>query len=272
MRFVLGATVILLLAPCGYLRAHTSIEQIETLAAGSQCGSLLGATKAYVSGMAVVFARSVCQSDRADVKVVSAARGVPGTTSERSDALTWYNSTFHQLGMSNSTDGPDTLRHAYVLMLGLGMRNSAGKYCVGRDQSAKFSSADSAEAGLFQTSWGAHKRHATLKALFDQYKADQNGCLFDLFSKNVTCSKWDARTWPTDDSQEEGANWQRLTKACPAFAIEYAAVVFRVHGGSRGEYGPIRRKQAKVMLQCDQMLSKVEKLSGSSSDICAQLP
>jgi hypothetical protein len=57
--------------------------------------------------------------------------------------------------MRNDVSGIDTLRHLFVLMIGLGMRESSGRYCEGRDQSASNTSADTAEAGLFQTSWNA---------------------------------------------------------------------------------------------------------------------
>ena len=39
--------------------------------------------------------------------------------------------------MDNSQDGIDTLRHLFVLLLGLGARESSGRYCEGRDMSAE---------------------------------------------------------------------------------------------------------------------------------------
>jgi hypothetical protein len=55
-----------------------------------------------------------------------------------------------ELGMDNSADGVDTLRHLFALQLGLGMRESSGQYCCGRDMSADNVSAETCEAGLFQ--------------------------------------------------------------------------------------------------------------------------
>ena len=43
--------------------------------------------------------------------------------------------------MRNDVSGTDTLRHLFVLMIGLGMRESSGRYCEGRDQSASNTSA-----------------------------------------------------------------------------------------------------------------------------------
>jgi hypothetical protein len=169
-----GALLLLASHSCANAQGKSPLDQIGTLAVGSNCASVNWgsdggrAPSAYILGMALLFARAVCQADRSDVRIVSAARGTPGTSSERTDALTWYDTKFRELGMPNVKDGVETLRHTYVLMIGLGMRETSGKYCVGRDRSANFDSADTAEAGLFQTSWGAHKSNRTLPELFER--------------------------------------------------------------------------------------------------------
>ena len=43
--------------------------------------------------------------------------------------------------------GAVTLRHLFALILGLGMRESSGRYCEGRDMSASNVSAETAECG-----------------------------------------------------------------------------------------------------------------------------
>jgi len=62
--------------------------------------------------------------------------------------------------MDNSRGGVDVLRHLFVLLTGLGMRESSGHYGEGRDASATNTSAYTAEAGLFQVSYNSH--HASL--------------------------------------------------------------------------------------------------------------
>jgi len=84
----------------------------------------------FVSGVALVFARAVCHADREDVKVVSSAVDISKT---KTDALAWYDRKFKALGMNNDSSGLDTLRHSYVLLLGLGMMESSGRYCEGRE-------------------------------------------------------------------------------------------------------------------------------------------
>ncbi len=84
--------------------------------------------------------------------------------------------------MRNDKAGVDTLRHSYTLLIGLGMMESSGKYCEGRDVSECFTTADTAEAGLFQTSYGAHIHSPSLGDLFKTYKdGDKSQCLLDVF-------------------------------------------------------------------------------------------
>ena len=254
-------------------QAAGSADQIVAIANASACRSAGWkddngkAPAAYVRGLALVFARSVCHADRPDVKVVSAARGPAGGVLDKTDALAWYDSEFANLGMSNVTNGVDTLRHVYTLMFGLGIRESSGRYCVGRDTTADFTAAESAEAGLFQTSWGVSKVDPSLPDIFTSYQADHSGCLLDVFSKGVTCGAGDAKTWGTGT----GASWQELTKACPAFSAEYAAVVLRKSGGSKGEFGPIRKRVVELKPECDAMLLQVQQLVQASPDLCSGL-
>lgn len=226
----------------------------------------------YVEGMALVFARALCTPDRAEVQAVSRAAPAAGGPADRTDALTWFEATYGSLGLSNATSGPDTLRNAYALMIGLGMRESAGRYCVGRDRSANFTRAESAEAGLFQTSFGASRADPSLPSLIQRYTAGSPACLLDVFqrqsaTREVRCSAGDAETFGTGP----GADWQRLTKACPAFAVEYAAVVLRTNGGGRGEYGPIRNRAAEVRPVCNAMLAEIQALIRNEPDVCAGL-
>lgn len=253
-------------------QAPSAADQIAAIAANSSCARVDWnnrglAPKAYMRGMALVFARAVCHADRADVQVVSSARATPGPATNKTDALTWYEARFAALGMSNATDGVDTLRHSYTLLIGLGMRESSGQFCVGRDRSADFITADSAEAGLFQTSFGARTRHATMSALYEKYKADESACLLDTFKRGVSCPAKDAENFGAG----EGKRWQELTKTCPTFATEYAAVLMRVHGGSKGEFGPLRNRAAEVRPVCDAMLKQVQDLLRSNPQMCPAL-
>lgn len=275
MKSLSTVPLVLLLAVTGpaVCRAEDpAIDQISMIAANSDCAKYdwkdRGPSKAaYPKGMAIVFAKALCQPDRGDVRVVSSAINKNAPNAERKDALVWYDPEYASLGMKNDKSGADTLRHAYTLLMGLGMRESSGKLCVGRDASANFTSADSAEAGLFQTSWGARIADDAMEALFHAYEKDSSKCLLDVFSKNVSCSKWDAKTW----GDGNGAAWQKLTKACPAFATEYAAVLLRTSAGKKGEFGPIRTKKTELLAICDSMFQRVQDLIKEKPALCDQL-
>jgi len=224
------------------------------------------APRAFLHGMAHTFAKAVCNPSRADVVFVGDS-AIKGT----SDVLGWYASILlSQLGATAA--GLTTVRQLYTLLLGLGMMESSGRWCVGRDMSASFSSANTAEAGLFQTSWGGHTRTSVLTDLFNQYHANPNavGCAASIYKQHITCSAGDMRNWGTADQQ--GYQWQALTKDCPAFATEYAAVLLRVNGGQRGEWGPLRRKTAEVVPACYAMFEQVQKyVDANRASLCSLL-
>jgi len=89
----------------------------------------------------------------------------------------------------------------------------------GRDVSQCFTTAESAEAGLFQTSFGARRFSASLDGLFTSYQADQSGCRLDEFKGALSCrirtSHNPACPGATGDvaGAAPGADWQRLSKS-----------------------------------------------------------
>jgi hypothetical protein len=225
------------------------------------------ASRGYMRGVALVFAKAVCNPSRPDVVLVSKARPDPESVWDATDVTSWYRSDFTALGMSNDADGVDTLRHVYTLLLSLGMQESSGTLCCGRDMSADYSTADSAEAGAWQASYGSRRSSSILVPMFDSYKKNPAGCFADTFSSGLTCGAANLQNWGTG----EGVEWQRLTKACPAFAAEWTSVLLRTTGGTRGEFGPIRRKAAEIAPECDVMLKNVQDFVLSNKSICEVL-
>ena len=255
------------------------VMALRKIASQSQCAAHKWdrrgtAPRSYIEGVTLVFARAVCQPQRADVQVVSA----PVDTSPHSDdALEIYKAAFQNNGMRNDTAGVDTLRHSYALLIGLGMMESSGKYCEGRDVSQCFTTSDSAEAGLFQTSYGARRFSPVFPELLQRYSADQNHCLLDVFQGSIACTirKSHNPNCPSATSDVTGtgpgADWQKLTKSCPAFATEYAAGVLRKHGGLKGEFNPIRKRQAELRPECDSMLQKAQTYVEQHPKVCSAL-
>lgn len=256
-----------------YLQAYveqtgTAIETIEQLAETSSCAAYRWkdrgkAPRGYTKGVALTFARAVCNQDWSDVKLASRAK----TGDDAKDALSWYNSVFSNLGMSNSTAGVDTLRHTYALVLGLGLRESSGKHCCGIDASADNTSASTAEAGAWQTSYNSRAASSELTKLFETYRSNPRACFLDTFAEGVSCNSTNWKNWGTGD----GVDFQRLEKECPAFAAEYAAVGIRVLGGNKGHWGPLRTRAAEVRTECDSMLKQVQNFVTNTPSACNEL-
>jgi len=244
----------------------SSIEQIAQMAGASAIArfSWKDRSKApagYIKGMALAYGRVYCKFKSGDPAALDMAQ--KNTGDQVRDALAWYNDIFRAAGMSNDTAGADTLRHLFVLLIGLGMRESSGKHCEGRDRSADNTTADTAEAGLFQVSFNAKAASPLLPQLFAHYKANPSGFL-DVFKEGVHCSPASLENFGSG----EGKEFQRLSKERPAFAAEFAAVALR---HIRKHWGPITRKQAQVRPECDALLREVQAAIDASPSLCSAL-
>lgn len=232
------------------------LDQIVDLARGSAIARYDWrdrgrAARGYIPGMALVFARVYCKLKMSDPVAQEIAKANTGDTSR--DALAWYDGQFHALGMDNDSSGADTLRHLFVLLIGLGMRESSGRYCEGRDRSANNVTADTAEAGLFQTSYNALGAHPLLPTVFQQYQANPASGFMDVFKNGVQCHADDWENF----GEGTGREFQELSKICPAFAAEFTAVALR---NTRKHWGPINNKAAELRLECDALLRDVQQL------------
>jgi peptidoglycan hydrolase-like protein with peptidoglycan-binding domain len=207
----------------------------------------------YIKGMAVMFAVAARKLAQGDSAALEMARAVSGDSGR--DALAHFAPQFAALGMRNDASGVDTLRHLFVLLIGLGMRESSGRYCEGRDMSASNISADSAEAGLFQMSWDAHGASPEIPRLLADYQANGGGYRA-IFAEGVTCRDSDFSTFGSGT----GAAFQLLCKQCPGLAVETAAVGLR---NIRTHWGPVNRHEVELRLEADEMLQQVQSAMGS---------
>lgn len=210
------------------------------------------APKGYIKGMAVVYAIVYCKLKAGNPFAKEMAKANTGNLDK--DALAHYAQKFRDLGMNNSVAGVDTLRHLFVLLIGLGMRESSGKHCEGWDVTGtpQPPTAETAEAGLFQTSYNARHAHTLLPQLFEQYLANPSGFV-EIFKEGVTCRESQLR----NAGEGKGKEFQRLSKACPAFAVEFAAIGLR---NLRRHWGPINRREAEIRPEADAMLQEVQKI------------
>jgi len=205
------------------------------------------APRGYIKGMALAYARVYCKLKTGEAAATEMAKANTGNATK--DALAWYAQIFQNAGMSNEAAGVNTLRHLFVLLIGLGMRESSGRYCEGRDRSANNTGANTAEAGMFQVSFDARSASPLLPQLFQQYSANPSGFV-DVFKEGVKCTASDLQNFGTGP----GRDFQRLCKECPAFAAEFAAVGLR---NIRQHWGPIIKKAAEVRPEANLMLTQV---------------
>lgn len=238
------------------------LDQIIQIAAGSAIARYDWnnrgvAPRGYSKGMALVYARVYCKLQAGDAAVTEMAKANTGDRS--TDALAWYAQKFHDAGMDNDSSGVDTLRHLFVLLIGLGMRESSGRYCEGRDRSANNTTANTAEAGLFQTSYNARSASPLLPQLFQQYSANPSGFV-DIFKEGVQCRPSDLENFGSGAGKE----FQRLAKECPAFAAEFAAVGLRT---IRTHWGPINSRAAEIRPECNTLLLQVQN-AVDTSNLC----
>lgn len=229
------------------------IDQIIRIAAGSDIlrypwENRGVAPAGYIKGMAVVFAKVYCKLKSGDSATIEMAKATSNNGSR--DALAWYSERFQASGMNNDLAGSDTLRHLFVLMVGLGMRESSGRYCEGRDRSEHNITADTAEAGLFQTSFNARFGSPLMPMLFAKYSANPAGFV-EVFQEGVHVKPSDLENFGTGD----GVEFQRLSKASPAFAVEFAAVGLR---NIRAHWGPVNTRSAELRNECDLMFRQVQ--------------
>jgi hypothetical protein len=207
---------------------------------------------AYTRGMAIAWSTVARKLWTLDTSAAVMAQA--NTHNSGKDALSWYAGFFADAHMDNSADGIDTLRLLFALQMGLGMRESSGKYCCGRDMSASNVTADTAEAGLFQMSWNASTASEEMQKLMDQYSScPEDQCAINIFNQGVTCSSSDWQNYGSGD----GAKYQSMAKNCPQFAVETAAVGLRV---IRQHWGPINRYEAELRPEADQMFAQIQEL------------
>lgn len=243
-------------------------EQIKILASGSTCANYSWASRGkapvgYIKGMALTYARSYCRlktSEAAPTALATLLSAAAGNSS--SDALALYSSNFANLSMNVTSAGAGPLRSLYTLGVGLGMRESSGKYCEGRDMSASNTSANTAEAGIFQTSYDSIGASPELSKLYSEYKANPSKCDLETFKQGVSCRS------SSIAGSGAGAEYQAFNKSCPAFAAEYAMIMLRVR---RNHYGPINRKEAEVTTSCHSMLKSVQDYIDNDPNACSDV-
>lgn len=202
----------------------------------------------YIKGMALAYAQTLGKYRQGDRFALEMAKGAGAPAH---DALAAYRAEFAALGLNCDAPGEPALRHLFTLLTGLGMRESSGRACEGRDRSADNTTADTAEAGLFQASFNLSHAHPLLPELFLQFQGSSE--LHDVFMQGVVPRPGDLDDFGTG----EGRRFQHLTKLCPAFAVAFAAIGLR---NAPGHWGPIKRKEAELRPEAEALYKEIEAL------------
>lgn len=117
---------------------------------------------AYLKGMALTYARVYCHyrlepgepENFRDPFTVKMAKAVAPNADITTDAVAKFAARLRGFGADLSIDGVDVLRGVFTILIGLGIRESGGKFCAGWDLSkTPQNTAVNAEAGLFQISY-----------------------------------------------------------------------------------------------------------------------
>jgi len=119
--------------------------------------------------------------------------------------------------------------------------------------SAHNTSAETAEAGLFQTSFNARRASPLLPKLFTDFKAKPTPSYLNVFKEGVRCKEANLENFGEGD----GRDFQKLSKECPFFAVEFAAIGLR---NIRKHWGPINRRDAEIKPDADTLFMEVQKL------------
>jgi peptidoglycan hydrolase-like protein with peptidoglycan-binding domain len=203
----------------------------------------------YIAGMALCFAHALMRLQDGDeaAELMAQSAGNPDK-----DALAWYADEFKKLGMYNNVDGPDTLRHLFVLQTGLGPRESSGKYCEGRDMSASNVASDTCEAGLTQTSWNIRNGSPVIAPLLEEFWDNPNGFL-SVFKDGISPTANNLNSYGSGD----GVRYQFLSRFCPLFHVLVTGCGLRV---LKDHWGPIKRREVTLKREVDALLKEVQAL------------
>lgn len=243
LRFQATALIAIGLSALG-AGAQTLDEATLKAAAQSECGRHFWkqrgeAPAGFIKGMAASYAKTWCEASKSPGSVAAALAGT-SFKSER-DALALY-------GKGGGSQD-DRLRAIYALAISEGMRESSGNTTEGYDRTVKKQTAEIAEAGLFQVSHDSLRASPLLQKLWDRFAASPADCNLSIFEEGIK------RVNRPEVGTGKGAEFQRFTRVCPAFAVEYAAVMMRAN---LNHFGPIKRKEAELLPTCVAMFEQVE--------------
>lgn len=244
-------------------------KQIKDLAAKSVCTQINWESRGrspagYIKGMSLAYARSLCRIKATNKKPAAVLLAASNSGNTAKDVLAHYQDVMDRLGLVTRSAGESPLHATYLIGIGLGMKESSGRHCVGWDEAAGANRASNeAEAGLFQASFNSMRASPELKKLYEEYLANPTRCHLETFKEGASCKS------QTLLGTGDGAKFQDFVKKCPAFATEYAMSLIRI---LRSHFGPLNRKTAQVAPACELHLSTIRQIVNQDPEgVCKEL-
>lgn len=194
-------------------------------------GDTSAAPLGYTKGMALLYAEDYARLKHGDQVVLALSRGAKD---DDNDGLARLRAKFAKIGMDVTASGAEALRSLYVLLFELGVRETDGRYYLGLDSGPNKPdeeiNAETTEAGLFSSSCNFSSDDTLAHSIFQRYRTEGSVAgkqYLRIFAEGVP---------PPENGNDanvgtgDGLVFQKLTKANPRFATEFAAAVVR-HSG-----------------------------------------
>jgi hypothetical protein len=204
------------------------------------------APSAYLRGMGLAY---LLAQSKLSSEPMANTMAAPWDGENKNDILHFSTNDFSLTGLDNSGSDQDRLRHLFSLLIGLGMRESSGRWCEGRDQTVANQTADSAESGLFQTSWDIRYTTPAAKELLRIYQQREDK-FAPIFKTDIHPVEGDLEIIGTGD----GATYQRVAKEKPTFSVFLAALGLR---SNCRHWGPVIRHEAEIRAEADEYLQTI---------------
>lgn len=230
---------------------------------GDESRSMLWERPKYLAITLKSFARSVCRSSN-DPSKVAMLESAPNSKASFVQLASLQSTESLRIPSRESSD----LINTYALLLGLGLRESDGNFKEGADRTARHSSSSTIEAGAFQTSYnirsclgrvvrGKPKHPGANRGLVSLEQAYANASAAD-------CMNMSGGNVRVPDASRSSSNFQVALKACPALAVEHAAITMQC----RNHYGPLKRGEAKIMRKCVPLMRSIAVQAASDPSLC----
>lgn len=207
----------------------------------------------YYHGMALMYAALYKRLKNGDPIAKEMAKKLSPDIDR--DALKRFDDVFANNGMDNHNGEEERLRHLFVLMVGLGVMESNGKHCAGRDISMNFDHGDDTEAGLFQTSYNVRSvAKDKLSQVFEKYRTSKPSGFLQYFKKGF--EYYYTMNYGSGDAKE----FQKLSKECPAFSVEFTAIALR---NVSNHWAPVKHNKdttrgLQISIECNELLRQVQ--------------